>query len=293
MNSSTINITEVISNSINTLFNNLFSSIDNNTYLILDEITFINPDIFNDTFLQKIIGNNCYSGILLVCNSLLIGFIIFYGIHLLYSHFVSNNIEKPFQFLFKLFIFSMLMNYSFFICEQIVNINSLISLSIREVGENTLNIKITFSELILKLNSIISIGQTDFNLFSMDGIIKSFISIELINLIFTYSIRYILVKIFIIFSPFAFLSLIFNSTSWFFKSWLRAFISLLFIQSFVGIILLIVFSININSDNLLLKLLYLASLYTLTKANIYIKELIGGINTTFSNSLTTLKSFLK
>ena len=46
-------------------------------------------------------------------------------------------------------------------------------------------------------------------------------------------------------------------------------------------------------DNLLLKLLYLASLYTLTKANIYIKELIGGINTTFSNSLTTLKSFLK
>ena len=102
MNSSTINITEVISNSINTLFNNLFSSIDNNTYLILDEITFINPDIFNDTFLQKIFGTNCYSGILLVCNSLLIGFIIFYGIHLLYSHFVSNNIEKPFQFLFKL-----------------------------------------------------------------------------------------------------------------------------------------------------------------------------------------------
>ena len=92
MNSSTINITEVISNSINTLFNNLFSSIDNNTYLILDEITFINPDIFNDTFLQKIFGTNCYSGILLVCNSLLIGFIIFYGIHLLYSHFVSNNI---------------------------------------------------------------------------------------------------------------------------------------------------------------------------------------------------------
>ena len=82
----------------------------------------------------------------------------------------------------------------------------------------------------------------------MDGIIKSFISIELINLIFTYSIRYILVKIFIIVSPFAFLSLISNSTSWFFKSWLRAFISLLFIQSFVGIILLIVFSINIKTN---------------------------------------------
>ena len=84
MNSSTINITEVISNSINTLFNNLFSSIDNNTYLILDEITFINPDIFNDTFLQKIFGTNCYSGILLVCNSLLIAMAYIYYIHILY-----------------------------------------------------------------------------------------------------------------------------------------------------------------------------------------------------------------
>lgn len=293
MNSSTVNITEVIAYSINNLFNNLFSSIDNNIYSILDQITFINTDIFSDSFFQKIFGTNSYSGILLICNSLLISFIIFYCIKLLYSHLTFSTIEKPFQFLFKLLIFGILMNSSFFICEQIVNINSLISLSIREIGENLFNSNINFTEIIKKINTIIVIGNTDFNLFSLDGIIKSFISFELINLLFTYSLRYILVKIFILMSPFAFLSLISNNSNWFFKSWFRGFFALLIIQSFVSIILLIIFSINIESNNILLKLLYLSSLYALTKANIYIKELVGGISTSFSNSIYTIKNLLK
>ena len=293
MNSPSVNITEIIANSINSLFGNLFSSIDNNIYLILDEITFISTDIFNDSFFQKIFGTNSYSGILLICNSLLISFIIFYCIKLLYSHFTLTNIEKPFQFLFKLLIFGILMNSSFFICEQIVSINSLISLSIREIGENIFKTNINFTEIIKKINSVIVIGKNDFNLFSMDVIIKSFISFELMNLLFTYSLRYILVKIFILISPFAFLSLISNTSNWFFKSWFRGFFALLIIQSFVSIVLLIIFSINIDSNNILLKLLYLSSLYALTKSNIYIKELVGGINTTFSNSVYTIKNLLK
>lgn len=293
MNSSSVNITEIIANSINSLFSNLFSSIDNNIYLILDEITFINTDIFNDSFFQKIFGTNSYNGLLLICNSLLISFIIFYCIKLIYSHLTFTAVEKPFQFLFKLLIFGILMNSSLFICEQIVNINSLVSLAIREIGENIFNINVNFTEIIKKINTVIVIGNNDFNLFSMDGIIKSFLSFELINLLFTYSLRYILVKIFILISPFAFLSLISNTSNWFFKSWFRGFFALLIIQSFVSIILLIIFSINIESNNMLLKLLYLSSLYALTKANIYIKELVGGISTTFSNSVLTVKNLLK
>ena len=150
MNSSSVNITEIIANSINSLFGNLFSSIDNNIYLILDEITFIDTDILSDSFFQKIFGTNSYSGILLICNSLLISFIIFYCLKLLYSHFTFTNIEKPFQFLFKLLIFGILMNSSFFICEQIVNINSLVSLAIREIGENIFKTNINFTEIIKK-----------------------------------------------------------------------------------------------------------------------------------------------
>ncbi|HBC84874.1 MAG TPA: hypothetical protein DCZ30_05615, partial [Clostridiales bacterium] len=153
MNSSSVNITEIIANSINSLFSNLFSSIDNNIYLILDEITFINTDIFRDSFFQKIFGTNSYSGILLICNSLLISFIIFYCVKLLYSHLTFTTIEKPFQFLFKLLIFGILMNSSLFICEQVVNINSLISLAIREIGENIFSTNINFTEIIKKINT--------------------------------------------------------------------------------------------------------------------------------------------
>lgn len=66
------------------------------------------------------------------------------------------------------------MNSSFFICEQIININSLISLAIREIGENIFKTNINFTEIIKKINSVIVIGKNDFNLFSMDGIIKRF-----------------------------------------------------------------------------------------------------------------------
>ena len=109
------------------------------------------------------------------------------------------------------------------------------------------------------------------------------------NLVFTYSLRYILIKVFILITPFAILSLINQSTSWFFKTWFRSIFSLLIIQSFVSLILLITFSINSTNTNILNKLLYIGSLYAITKANFYIKELIGGISTNVSSNLNLLK----
>jgi hypothetical protein len=50
------------------------------------------------------------------------------------------------------------MNFSLFICDEIIYIISLISSSIRQVGEHLFNTKICFSELIINLNSIISKG---------------------------------------------------------------------------------------------------------------------------------------
>ena len=62
----TLNITDIISNTINTIFSNLFSSIDNSLYGILDDITFINTSIFNDSYFGKIIGTSANNGILLL-----------------------------------------------------------------------------------------------------------------------------------------------------------------------------------------------------------------------------------
>ena len=284
------NITQTIIDTINTIFNNLFSSIDNNLYSILDKLLFINTDFLNDSFFENLLGHSVSNSLLIIANSLLVGFTIYYCFKLLFSHFSYTEVERPYQFIFKLIIFGICMNCSYFICEKIIEINYLISGSICAIGKNILNTDISFSNLIQKLDSLIVIGNNSFDIFSVDGIIKSFISIGLFNLIFSYSLRYILIKIFVLISPFAFLTLINHSTSWFFKTWIRALLSLLLLQSFSAIILLIIFSFNFDITNLFSKFLLIGGIYALTKANSYMKELLGGVTTDMQINISNLKA---
>ena len=53
------NITQTIINTINSIFEMLFSSIYNNLYSVLDKITFINSDILTDKNFENIFGINC------------------------------------------------------------------------------------------------------------------------------------------------------------------------------------------------------------------------------------------
>ena len=284
-------ITDTIINTINTIFNTLFSSIDQNLYSILDKLTFINTDILSDIHIKNLLSSN---NIILIANSLIVGFVIYYCIKLLFSHLFYIEIERPYQFIFKILIFTICINFSYFICEQLIYFNDLISSSILQIGKNIFNININFSSLIENLNSIINLeDNNNFNIFSIDGLLKGFISIEMFNLVLSYSLRYILVKIFIIMSPFAFLTLINSSTSWFFKSWFRNFLSLLLLQVFVSIILLIVFSLDVNSSDIFSKLLYISGIYVLSKANNYIRELIGGISLNVSNYVNQFKQIRK
>ena len=286
------NITQTIISTINTIFSSLFSSIDNGIYSVLDDLVFINTDILKDKFIISFFGTSTTSGLIILSNSLLLAFSLFYIVKYAYSHYSGTQTEQPFQFLFKLFIFAIISNFSYFIMEYFIYINSLISLSIREIGENIFGCNICFSELILKLNNIVSTEET-INVFSLDGFLKGFISINFINLLFTYSLRYIILKVFILITPFAIISLINNSTSWFFKSWFKCVLSLLLLQSFISLVLLVVFSIDFSSDNLIAKILCVGSIYSLTKANSYIKDLIGGISTDISTNFNSLKYLLK
>lgn len=284
------NITQTIIDTINTIFNNLFSSIDNNLYSILDKLLFINTDFLNDSFFENLLGHSVSKSLLIIANALLVGFTIYYCFKLLFSHFSYTEIEKPYQFIFKLIIFGICMNCSYFICEKIIEINYLISGSVCAIGKNIFNTDISFSNLIQKLDSLIIIGNNSFDIFSVDGIIKSFISIGLFNLIFSYSLRYILIKVFVLISPFAFLTLINHSTSWFFKTWIRAFLSLLLLQTFAAIILLIIFSFNFDITNLFSKFLLIGGIYALTKANSYMRELIGGVSTDIQVNFSNIKN---
>lgn len=289
MNEENINLTELILTSINELFSKMFSSIDNTIYSVLDDITFITPEILSNNSFKKILGNSSTDGVLLICNSLVLGFIIYYGINYLISHLTYSKIDSPKQFIFKSIIFIAIMNSSLWICTEIINLVYLITNSISELSESIFNTSINFSSFIDKLNQKIYIQNEIFNIFSIDGIIKSFTSFGLINLVFTYSLRYIMVQIFVLLSPFAFLSLITNSSESFFKSWIKIFLSLLFVQILISLILLLAFSID--SNNTISKFLYVGIIYALTRANTYIKEIFGGISLNINSSFSNLTKF--
>lgn len=284
----TTDITQIIINTINTLFETLFSSIDNNLYSVLDELTFIGPDILNDKNFENILGTSTSNGILLISNSLLLGFILYYSIKYLMSHLTYSRVENPSSFVIKLIIFGICMNFSFFILDFILELNFNISMAITDLGESLFHKNICFSELISTINSNMSIDTSSLNVFSIDGLIKSTLSISLLNLVFSYSLRYIMVKVFVLLSPFAFLSLTLNSTNWFFKAWLKNLFSLLFIQIIVSIVLLILFSLDFSATNLFNKFIYVGGIYALIRANSFVREFIGGVST---NVAQTVQNF--
>ena len=291
MNEENINLTEIILNSINELFSKMFSSIDNTIYSVLDEVTFINNTILENDSFKKILGESSQDGILLICNSLVLGFIIYYAINYLFSHLTYSKIDSPKQFIFKSIIFIAIMNSSLWICLEIINIISVITDGISYISQNLFGIQISFSNFIDNINKNLYIQNEAFNVFSIDGIIKSFTSFGLINLVFTYSLRYIMIQIFILLSPFAFLSLISNSSESFFRAWIKVFLSLLLVQILISLILLLSFSIELTSNTNISKFLYVGIIYALSKATSYIKEIFGGISIDIKSSLSpNLKS---
>lgn len=280
------NIVESIKQTINNLFSNLFSSVDNSLYGVLDDLLFVNSDIFNNQYFEKLLGNFNSGGILLICNALLLGFTIYYAFYLALSYLTFSQVQRPSQFIFKLLFASIAINFSLFIVEKFVYIFFQISLSIREVGEYVLNQNICLSHFIDKFNSTIYLNGASLNLFSIDGLIKSFTSVGFFNLAVSYAIRYILIQVFIIFSPFAFISLINTNTSWIFKSWLKLFLSLLSLQILVPLIILISFSLDSGQNNTFSKIISLGSIYSLIKANTFIKEFMSGLSTDVNLNLS-------
>ena len=97
-----------------------------------------------------------------------------------------------------------------------------------------------------------------------------------------------MVQVFILSCPLVLLSLMNSSTYWIFKSWLKVLVSLLLLQSFVSLILIVMLSFTDNN-----KLLLIGSIYALIRANNYMRELIGGINIDVSANLSSFIYSLK
>lgn len=286
-----INIVTSLLESINSVFSSLISSINNNIYTVLDDLLFINLNIFDKSSLVKLLAPGTSSGIVSICNGLVAGFVLYYALSLLLSHLTFSQVQRPSSFIFKLVLCIVAVNGCFELCLSAIFVNSCITTMIRRVGENLFNTSICFTTLIQNLNANLY-TETAFNLFTFNGLIKAFISIGFVNLAISYSLRYIMVRVFILLCPFAILSLSVDKFSWIFKCWCKIFLSLLFLQILVALILLITFSLDYNPNDFFSQLLYIGSIYSLIKANSFMRELMGGLTTDVNFGLSTIKNLI-
>ena len=99
MENSTLDITSIITDTINSLFADLFSSIDNSIYYLLDDITFIDTGIISDNIFKNILGLSSNEGILIIANTLLFGVLLYYAISRLISYFTGSEVQESKSFI--------------------------------------------------------------------------------------------------------------------------------------------------------------------------------------------------
>ena len=172
-----------------------------------------------------------------------------------------------------------------------LDLNSNISNCILEIGEDLFNSRVCFSTLGDRINN--TSFWSAFNFFSLQGLFKSFSSVGIINLVLAYSLRYIMIKIFILLFPFAIISLLNQSTSYFFKNYIKSFVALLFTQSIISLVLLLVFSLDFSSNTLFSHVVFIGALYFLSKVSYFVKDLLGGVSIFAFSNATSLRNFLK
>lgn len=286
------NIPEILNNSLSSLINNLLTSVNNNVFSVLDELAFIDSSVINNKYFISFFTNNF--SIVSLSKALLFGILLYYGISYLFSFLTCSNFQKPLHFLTKLFFSALLIHFSSSICVYIIDFFDLLTNIIRDLGVVLFSVKLSFSLIYERLSQLfLSDLATPFSFFSFDGILKSCISFGFINLLFTYSVRFIFIKILIIISPFAFLSIALDQSKWIFKIWLKNFVGQLFTQLFICVILLIMFSFQNSFDSVTTKLLYIASLFCLIKASSFVKDFTSGFTSDVSTSLSNIKNSLQ
>ena len=282
------NFPETVSNLISTLVNNLLSSIDSNIFSVLDELAFLKSSSISDKYFLSFFARQ--SGVVSLAEALILGVLIYYAISYLFSVITCSNYQKPIYFITKLIVTAILIRFSLSICEKIIDIFYLISTIVKTIGNVIFSTELSFSVIYTKLKDLFfSDLSIPFSFFSFDGILRTFISVGFVNLLFTYSIRFIYVKILVLVSPLAFLSLSLDQSSWIFKIWLKNFISQLFTQVIICLVLLIIFSLKSTSNPVIVKLLYVASVVCLMKASSFVKDFSSGFTSDVSSSLSSIK----
>ena len=265
---------DVISN-LNIFSEKVFKVLEKELYEKLDNILNITPDILGKEPLKYLFTEGEINGIIIIANALILFYVLHYIITQIISIYNGKSIENIYQFLIKIVIIGILVNNSYFICELILKIFNGISNGIDIFCKGVVNKDITFTVLKNKIYDINGIEKSDF--ISVEGILKSMISIGSVSLLITLSIRYVTIILLLLISPIAIIALCSNFTSGFSKMWLKTLFINLSMQIFIKLIILIPIVYK-DTKSSIYKVILLGSLYLLYKINSFIGNIFSKIS---------------
>lgn len=265
---------DIITN-LNYLLEKVFKSIEGEIFKTLDKLTIIGPEILKEEPLKNIVFENKVNGLVIIANILILFFVIYYVFKQLIGIYNGNKIESIYVFIIRIIIVCIIVNFSYYICEEILNIFGILGESIDTYASDVINKKVTFENLKDSIINIENIINTD--LVSLDGIIKGIISFGSVSILISFSVRYVTVIFLIIISPLAFVCLSSNLTSGIFNMWVKMLIVNLTVQ--IGIKLLIFIPLAYkNQNDIIYKIILVGTISLIYKFNIFIKELLARIS---------------
>lgn len=262
---------ENILNNLNTVGEKLFKSVETQVYNVLDNILYITSDIFNVEPLKTLIPSNQINGIIIITNSLMLLYIVYFILLQFINIYNGNEIKNPYKYIFKLIIIGILVNSSYFICKEILNVFDGISDGVNVFSKEIIGSEASFDNLKDKINETDKYLSND--LLSLNGVIKTAISFGSLTVLLNLSVRYVTMILLILISPLAILMLSSNLSSGLFFTWLRSFIINLSVQIFIKLILIIPLVYK-DVNNVVYKIILVGSIYLIYKVNGFIKEML-------------------
>lgn len=114
----TIDIGKEILNTINTLSNNLFNSINKTVLPELDRLVFMNDNVVKSDYIENIMGVDFQHGLLVIAEFLLCAFVVYYAFRRFTAFYSGKEVESPYQFFVKAVAIGIVASFSLNICSR-------------------------------------------------------------------------------------------------------------------------------------------------------------------------------
>jgi hypothetical protein len=239
-----------IKEGLETILNFLGSSTSSEYYEVLDTLTFLNCEMLGlvsdgriiDT--TKIIGEAVFN----LSHLVIWGVILYYLFLSLFGYFFCKKVEIPWKIFIRTVVCGMMINASFFLCYFAVYLTENSTQYIIDAcGGNT-----SFSYLEDKIDELdMEVNEEIEKLFSVEKLIKVAIRILLLLLNIVTGMRFIGIKLFVLFSPLIFALGCSNITEKAMLKFIKVFGKLLAYQVIAVVVLEIAFRIKFIDEAVL------------------------------------------